>query len=494
MIRRFGRAISDNLASILLASLLAIIIWANAVRQNNPNETDQIFLPVQTYASPDIIYNTEIAEVQVEIEAPESIMTRINSSPSPMFQAVVDLTSVSTGEQDVPIEIQFTNEATGEFEQDELDQIIVNSRFPSQSTVNLDREITRDIPIRVIANGSVAPTHRSGEPLTNPEVIVVTGAASTINQIKEARVTIFPDNTRESISVSRIPIFYDGAGEVVNIGELATSAESVNVTIEVEERANTGDIGIKSDWTGEIADDHRLLAVVSDPLSVLVTGPPSVINGLRQTLIEAEPIDITGLTETRTFEVRLNLPDGVTRVDTDSPIAVTARIEPITTLDVVVVKPEAIGLADSLTATLLTDAVEVNVFGPLAALRSLNAEDMRVEVDLFEITEPGEYQIQPQVNVPEQRGIEFRSIDPSEVTVFIEETIEPTLTITETAPISDTETLEDEEGWTVPHDLVETRIETQNLVSLQTPQTIGFDHHINHNYYNYSRKDRWQTL
>lgn len=484
MIRRLGRAISDNLASILLATLLAAFIWANAVRQDNPSVTDQFILTVQTYASPEIIYDTQETSVQVEIEAPKSILDRIPSEPGRTFQAVVDLTSVGFGDQVVPIEIQFTDEAIAEFDQDELEQIIISSRFPSESNVNLDQEITRDIPVRVVTNGSVAPTHRSGEPLADPEVITVTGPNSTVELIDEIKVSVFLDNSRESISVSRTPLFYNSADEIINVGRLSTSSESVNVTVEVEERANTGDIAISVDWTGDPADDHRLLGFETNPLNILVTGPPATIDTLRRNLIKTEQINITGLTEPRIFEVRLNLPDGVSRVDGETPIVVTALIEPITTLDVVVVKPQVIGLADDFTATLLTDAVEVNVFGPLTALRSLDADEVRVEVDLFEIIEAGEYEIQPQVNVPQQRGIEFRGIDPSEVTVLVEEVlIEPTptltntSTITDTQPVSGTESLTgEEEGWTVPH--------VPNQWFMSNPPT----------FFTWLRRLLWQTL
>ncbi|MEJ2747723.1 MAG: hypothetical protein P8183_07405, partial [Anaerolineae bacterium] len=62
-------------------------------------------------------------------------------------------------------------------------------------------------------------------------------------------------------------------------------------------------------------------------------------------------------------------------------------------------------------------SVHVVLYGPLPALDALPDEEVRVTVDLFGLI-TGTYSIAPDVSFPD-RGIELRSIQPSQVTVEI---------------------------------------------------------------------------
>jgi hypothetical protein len=205
------------------------------------------------------------------------------------------------------------------------------------------------------------------------------------------------------------------------------------VTVPIEQSAGFAEKIITVDWSGDPAFGYRLLNIGVDPPSVLIEGPPEVVNEL--TSLQTEPIDITGLTESFIQQATLALPEGIT-LDQNQEIFVTVGIEPIMSTDTRRQEVEVLGLDEDLEAQLDPDHVGVVLFGPLPALGSLVANDVRVTVDLIG-RNAGQYSIEPEVDIPD-RGIEVRSVEPSAISVFITKTLTTTLDITGTLQITGT--------------------------------------------------------
>ena len=429
--------ILSNLTSMLLALFLALIIWAAAVRSSNPTETKDFQLSVSVIERPDAIVLNEIEErVQIRVEAPRNTLEAITVSD---FDAFVDLNGVSFGRTDAQIEIAF----------DPSIQLIRDNIqiFPATTAVNLDELVTVDLPVRVNIQGNPADTHSIGTVSTNPETISVSGPAGSVNELKEARATVFLDNTRETRLVTRPLIYYDLQDNPVslNSAETTVSDSQTAVTVEIEERAGVASISIRPRWRGRTATGYRFLSAVPNPRNVLVQGSPDIIQALRS--ISTEEIDISGLKMPEIFSVSLDLPEGVTLLDSN-PVVVEVDIEQILTSDQFEVTPTVIGLEETLSATVAISTVNVVLFGPLELLDSISASDIRADLSLFGL-EAGEHLIEPVISPPPLEGIEIRSFQPEVVAIVIGTAVTETITGTETV----TDTLEGgEEGafYTVP--------------------------------------------
>jgi YbbR domain-containing protein len=254
--------------------------------------------------------------------------------------------------------------------------------------------------------------------------------------LAEGRVTIFVVDAREDITEERPPTFYDNEGNVASVVGLTVSPEEVVVIIPVIELAGFAEKPITVNWVGEPAPGYRLLDVKAEPTSVQVTGAPAELEGLR---IQTEPVDISGLAESDTFQVALDLPDGIGMVDVQ-PIVVTVEIEPILTSDVVRRPVEIRALGEGLEAILDPDQVRVFLFGPLSVLDSLAEDDIRVTVDLLNLV-TGTHVLEPFVSISAEE-IEVRSTQPAVITVIITRVITTTGVITGTESLTETETLE----------------------------------------------------
>ena len=428
---------------MLLAFVLAVIIWAAAVRGANPLATEDFNLTLSIVGRPDaIVMNEPETRVQVQIEGPQNTIDQLTASD---FEAFIDLNGVDFGRNNVPIQLAY----------DPSLEIVPESIqiFPNTTQVELDQLVTVELPVRINVQGNPAGTHSVGGTSADPAVVSVTGPATRLNLLKEARSTVFLDSTtRETRTVSRQLIFYDKQDNPVslNSAEIEISANQSSITVEIEELAGVADIAIRARWRGRTATGYRFLSAVPEPRSVLVQGSPEVIQALRS--IPTEEIDISGLIAPEIFRVALELPDGVTLLDSN-PVVVEVDVERIFTTDSFIATPTLIGLGEELTATIGITEVNVILFGPLEALDTISDEDVRVDVSLFGL-EDGEHEVELVVSPPPLEGIETRSFQPDILTVVISSTV--TDTITGTEGITGTESLTPTEGadegsfWTVP--------------------------------------------
>jgi YbbR domain-containing protein len=357
----------------------------------------------------------------ITIEGPLSALD--NLSPED-YTAIIDLSEVPFGESDVEIQVQ------GEYE-----RVSVLNKSPETARIIMERIVTRDIPVRAEIRGEVARGHRRGQERLLPETVQVTGIASQVNQLVEARVTIFLDNSRQDIDLLRRPTFYDLQGNVASTVGLTVNPNDVQVIIPIIELAGFAEKPITVNWVGEPAPGYRLLNITVEPTSILITAPPDQLDALR---IETEPVDISGLTRSETLQVALDLPEQV-MVEDPQPIIVTIEIEPILTSDVVQKQVEIRGLGQDLEAILDPEEVRVFLFGPLPVLESLEEEDVRVTLDLLNL-EIGTYSLEPIVSVS-VNDVEFRSVQPAIVTVVITEAMTTTNGLTETLPLTETSSL-----------------------------------------------------
>ncbi len=415
---RFVRDILGNIATLILSFILAVIIWYNAIQGEDPLRTQFLQIPVDLIGRPDntILVTPNTAQsVQIVFQGPTSLVTTLTDQD---FSAVLDLSQVPFGEDvQVPIWVQ-----------SDIPEVTILSQSPEQLTIYLEETVTREIPVELDLRGSVAIGYSQGEPLIDPESILVSGIASQVEALDMARVTVFLNNDRETVRRTPQPIFYNRQGRPASISGLDISTEQIEVTIPINESAGFAEKIINVDLQGEPAPGYRVVGVEVEPPTVLLQGRPTLLSTIQW--VSTEVIDVNGLTESFRPQVALSLPEGVTLAEVDE-IFVNVTIEPFRTTSIFNRIPQTQGLGKELTAVLETESVRIVLFGPLPALNALADEDVTAVLDLFGLG-PGTYSLEPDINFPEQRGIELRSIQPAQLVVEITRTLTTTTSLTDT--------------------------------------------------------------
>ncbi|HZD11325.1 MAG TPA: CdaR family protein [Candidatus Binatia bacterium] len=412
---RLLKSLAANIATLTLALILASVIWGIAVRANDPVNQLPLRLPVEVVGRPaDSSVSVSPDVVEIVAEGPASVLDGLTTND---FTAEVDLTGQGPGQAVVPIEIRH-----------DVEGVQVAFQLPEEVTVQIEHIVSHEIPVRVEVRGDAARGYVLDEAFVDPATITVTGSASRVEPLSEARVTVFLDSPQQDAIVTRRPVFYDVQGNIASVSSLQLSAEEVVVTVPVDQLAGYAAKPIIVDWQGEPAPGYRLLDVRVEPDSVLLTGSPAQLEALSR--VRTEPVDITGLRESVTLSVGLDLPQGL-QLDDLQPIIVEIEIEPILTSSVISKRPEIRALGEGLTVTLDVDEVRVFLFGPLDKLDSLVDDDVRVTLDLFGL-ETGSHRLEPDAAVFVS-DVEVRSIQPPELTVTITDVVTSTNDLSPTA-------------------------------------------------------------
>jgi YbbR domain-containing protein len=406
------RWLASSLPLMVLSLVLAALAWIVAVEQGDPTVE-------QPYPQPVPITPSELADgmvivgefeerAQVTVRAPQSVW---NSLKTDDFTTTVELMDLDAGVHRVPVQVALNKQPS---------RIILVE--PEYVTLEVEPEIEQTMPIRVQVEGEPILGHLMRAPIVVPRQVTITGPSTYVTRVVEVFTHISVQDSSADIEGEFRLQFQDSEGQPIPY--ITLTPENVNVTIPIEPSSYYRALAVKVVLEGQIASGYRVTDISVEPPTVTVFGTPSVIAALPG-FIETEPIDMEGAQADVVARPALNAPPNVAVVPGQQPVEVKVAVEAIQSSLTVEIAPETQGLGPSLTATVSPETVEVILSGPLPLLETLEANDVRVVLDLFGLP-LGTHQIEPQVVVP--AGMTAQSILPAtvQVDVFVAPTPTPT--------------------------------------------------------------------
>lgn len=411
------RWMAGILPLMILALILAVLAWVVAAEKADPTRTEPYPQKIQITPSglPEgmVVVGEFDETVQVTVRAPESVWRSIGTDD---FSAAIDLTGlVEAGAYSVPVVVELREQPSS------------LTWEPETLTLELATWAEQSVPVQMQVEGEPALGYLTQEPTATPHRVMISGPSSYVTQVVNAATQVSVQDASTDVEGEFRLQPLDSAGQSVPYVNVTPAMIQVHVPIELSEEYRT--LTIRPVQTGQVAAGYRITDFSVDPPTVNVRGAPVTIAALPG-FIETESIAVEGAQADVVVHPALDVPQNIVVVS-GQPITVTFFIEAIQSSLIVEITPTLQGLEPGLAATILPETVEVFLNGPLPLLDALEIGDMRVVLDLFDL-EPGTYQIEPQVVVPE--NVIARSILPA--TVQVEIYIPPTPTPTPTPPSS----------------------------------------------------------
>ena len=413
------RQLINNLGTIILALLLAFVVWISASLQDDPF-ADQEFpnVPVTLLNQPEqtVFLEPPAERVAVTVRARRSVLADLKVSD---FEAAMDLSGIEPGTpQTVPIRVACNNP-----------DVRLEGWTPQAQTIHLEAVRTVTLPVEIEMEGKVAVGYHSSVPQATPPEVRLTGPTSVLSQVVSVVGAVDVSDARENVSERVLVRPVDREGQPV--AGLEQEPERVQVVVEVRRKLGfKPDVEVVPDLVGEPAADYRLGSVSVEPSTVTLAGLPSVLNDLPG-FVETQPISVAEATEGLVEYSPLVVPEGVVVVGVDY-VTVTVEILPIQSSRAMTSVVEVQGLRPGWQAIPSPGVVDVIVEGPNTLLAALTPDDIHVILNLFSYP-LGVHRIAPDIVAPE--GVAVVSIIPEtiEVAIEIEPTATPTVTVTATA-------------------------------------------------------------
>ena len=185
------RWIISNLSTLLLAAVLAVVVWISAVTAANPivEQTRPVPLEIPGLDPDMLVVGNVPTQVRVTLEAPRSVMDSMSASENAV-QAWVDVSGLEPGTHDLEVEVQ-VNES--------FRPVRIGEVVPDIVSVALEPLLTRTYPVDLEVTGEPAAGYQKGTPSYEPSSVIISGAASLVTQVEEVQVSLDISGAIETI-------------------------------------------------------------------------------------------------------------------------------------------------------------------------------------------------------------------------------------------------------------------------------------------------------
>ena len=423
-LRKLRGVVSRVMASkrflMLISVLVAVLAWSALVTtdltltrpkffQNVPvNVTNEATLKSRGYIVMDDI-KALVPGVRMTVEVTQQNYGRVNStSYNPHF----DLSKVEgLGENTIPV--SFSSQLYGP----------VIDCVPSSVTVNVERYMTRRVPVVVELVGFAQEDVYLDSYRSDPNMLSVSGPQSLVTRVARAvakldvsTLSLERMSDRTALSVE----LQDAAGKAIVSDKLEITnqtiiTDSVIVDTEVVPSVMVP-LAVESMVTGVPAEGYELANIYVEQDALRVAAKEDLLGAIEYITTD-QPLDITGATATVDGYVRLKRLTGVEN-SVPSEIAVTAEIAEKTierTLRNIGITVD--NAPADMQVKLAVKQSAVQVTGPYGFINALSSSDVRLFVDVRGL-KAGEHKLPVQVIIDNDQTF-FCALGTPEVTVTI---------------------------------------------------------------------------
>lgn len=385
---------------------LSILLWA-MVMPNYTADTFRVFdipLIVYPHQEYDVLEGPRDRQVTVQVraEGKNLIVSRLRKED---FKAVLDYRKVTEPGKSVPLEVEVV----------EAPERVGVTVTPKTFTVTLVEQKSATFPLAIEPADQDEITFEGRQYRYQAKLetnkVEITGRSDFLDRVKYARVyldekALVPTNTR----LERVVTPVDAAGRTV---DLKTPPVTVHLTWEPLPPGKP--FKVQPIFKGSPAPGYSLISLTPEQEAVTVRAATLEGKLPEREVVETEPIDLTGKTQTFAQTVRLVPPPGTTIVT--QTVTVTVTIQEQTIERVFKSVPiSVVGKATNAEVTLTPSEAQVRLKGPYSAVNRLDASALNVHVDV-EGTRDGTFPLP--VKVPTPPGVVQLDVDPAYVDVTI---------------------------------------------------------------------------
>lgn len=375
--KTFWGVLSRNLWMKLLSLLLAILLWNYIVTNNTSITRQKTISGLSGYlASQSTLASNKLAllddaeemmqDITVRLEVPQADFSRASADN---VKVSLDLSSVRTaGTQQVPLK------ATTAYGR-------VLSVYPETMKLTFETLDSRVIPVNVQASGEKRDDLWYSVSRTNPASITVSGAASVVRSLTQARVSSDVTGAAESYMRAEPYTLINGEGQQVSQAMLSCSSSSISVTMEIYP---TKDVPIaalpENVIIGSPAKGYEITDISIQPDTVTVAADQELLDGINELYIE--PVLVEGSTQSISARAKLLKLDDFRNVSAEQVLVNITIAEETVSQWFEDVPVRYVDQRDDLRLSADRSRVRVCVTGPRSAVKAVRKKDIDAVVSL----------------------------------------------------------------------------------------------------------------
>lgn len=334
-----------------------------------------------------VVYNEE---AYVIVGLPETVDVTLIGSKTDLYIAkqsssaeiTVDLTGLKPGTHEVNIKY---NQSSGTIDYKVNPSVATVTIYPKIST-------TKTLSYDLLNQDELDSKLVVKNVAISNDKIVIKGSEEQIKQVSSVKALInFKDLSKPKVGENELKdvplIAYNEKGEVVNI-EIVPS----KIDVKIELVSPSKELPIKVIPEGEVVFGKAISSISTNETKVLVYGDEDVLNDLQYIPLK---VDVDGLNSNQQIKKELTKPVGIKSMSVkDVVVNITLDKSIEKKLTNVNIEYRNLNEAYAVQGVSQEDiAVDVNLSGVESVVNNLTVDDVTVYLDLKEFNEPGEYEV-----------------------------------------------------------------------------------------------------
>ena len=348
--------------NIVLAIVLAVGVWMYVINVENPSGTGTVReIPVTVVGEDSLaerglmVTEQNRDHVSLKLSGRKKTLMKLNRKNITRKRDVSSVTS--EGEHTLSCKVDFPDTVG--------DNVSISDWEDLHVTVTVEKQATKEIPVRGEFIGTEADNCLAGAVTTDPETLVLKGPAKELEGISYALATVGGKEVRDTIVEQSSVVFMGPDGTPASRKNVTASAESVEVTVPVRQVVSLP-LTVEIIEGGGAAREDVEVTISPETITVVAQeGEEALPSAISLGTIELE--DVLGDTS---YSFPIKLPTGVTAWGEQSRYARVSLTFP----------------------QLVTRQLYVWVRGRQDLVEALDPKQLQVEVDLSEAGKGDELQ------------------------------------------------------------------------------------------------------
>ncbi|MBQ8505948.1 MAG: hypothetical protein IJ466_00715 [Clostridia bacterium] len=376
-VRRFWKVLSRRFWMKLLSLLLAILLWNYVVTSNRLITRTKTLNGLSGYVTSQstlTTYGLALKEDPAELIDDVSVRLEVSqadfsAASADNVQVTLDLSKVRTaGTQEVPLK------ATTSYGK-------VVSIYPDAVALTFETLDSRAIPVNAVIGGEKEEDYWYDIVRTNPSTITVSGAASTVRSITQARVSTDVTGAEESYVRAEPYVLLDSSGQEVSQAMLTRSSTSITVMADVYPTKELPvSTAIEDVISGHPAEGYTVSGVSVQPESITVAAEQELLDDISELLIE--PVSVEGLSQSFTARAKISLLSDFENASAEQVYVNITISEKNISEWIENAQISFVGKGENLQLEWQKNPVRVYVTGPRSQVEAMKAEGIAITVDL----------------------------------------------------------------------------------------------------------------
>lgn len=390
-----GRALIIKLICVLLSLGLWLYI---SIVENPLRSYDLKNIPVELINEDSLtnskfaIVNKQQFTVDLKLEGPSSEVANVKKED---FKIVADMSAyaLKNGENTIPVQIISYPENIN----------IKNNGFLGIK-VNLEELVQKEFTIKSKVKVTFKENIYEKEQSISPSKVTVKGGKSSIDKISEAILVgeekDIDKNSKKEYSIK----FVDSIGNEINDVEAGEKNAELSISV-----TNGKVVPINLKTIGNVSSGFKMDGYELSKTNINILGDSKTLGNIEA--IDTEAVDMSSLSQDHEFDVKLNLPEGISALNGENTIKVKIKVskeENITKN--LACNVQYVNLNEAFLLESSKPTVNVTLTGTQKELDKINNENIKVVLDLSNVKEEGTFEYTPQATLVNGNNVSISEV------------------------------------------------------------------------------------